>query len=74
MIFMFQKVIFLHINLLDSWPKWEKNIINIHGEKYCGKSHLSEIFIKKNKGIIFDAKKFKFTDEKELKIISKYNY
>jgi len=54
--------------LLDSWPNWEKNIINIHGEKYSGKSHLSEIFVNKNKGIIFDAKKFKFTNQKELKL------
>ena len=54
--------------LLDSWPNWEKNIINIHGEKYSGKSHLSKIFVNKNKGIIFDAKKFKFTNQKELKL------
>ena len=32
--------------------KWEKNIINIYGEKYSGKSHLSEIFKKKNKAKI----------------------
>ena len=54
--------------LLDSWPNWEKNIINIHGEKYSGKSHLSKIFVNKNKGIIFDAKKFKFANQKELKL------
>ena len=51
---------FFAYKLLDSWPNWEKNIINIHGERYCGKSHLTEIFIKKNKGIIFDAKTFQF--------------
>ena len=54
-------------SLLDSWPKWEKNILNVHGEKYSGKSHLSEIFIKKNKGIIFNAKKFKFNSERNLR-------
>ena len=54
-------------SLLDSWPKWEKNILNIYGEKYSGKSHLSEIFIKKNKGIIFNAKKFKFNSERNLR-------
>ena len=59
---------FFAYKLLDSWPNWEKNIINIHGERYCGKSHLTEIFIKKNKGIIFDAKTFQFTDQKELKL------
>ncbi len=53
--------------LLDKWPKWEKNIINIDGEKYSGKSHLSEIFIKKNKGIILNANKFKFNNDFNLR-------
>ncbi len=66
--FFVSKSNFFAFKLLDSWPHWERNIVNIHGEKYSGKSHLSEIFIKKNKGIIFDAKKFKFTDQKELKL------
>ena len=39
-------------NLIESWPKWEKNILNIYGEKFSGKSHLSEIFRKKNNAII----------------------
>jgi len=39
-------------SLIESWPKWEKNILNIYGEKFSGKSHLSEIFKKKNKAII----------------------
>ena len=39
-------------NLMESWPKWEKNILNIYGEKFSGKSHLSEIFKKKYKAII----------------------
>ena len=34
--------------LINSWPKWEKKIVNICGEKYSGKSHLSNIFIQKN--------------------------
>ena len=33
-------------NLVNSWPKWERNIINICGEKYSGKTHLSKIFYK----------------------------
>ena len=28
--------------------KVEKNILNLYGEKYCGKSHLANIFCKKN--------------------------
>jgi len=58
---------FFAYSLLNSWPKWEKNILNIHGEKYCGKSHLSEVFIKKNKGIILDAKKFEFKNDTNLR-------
>ena len=53
--FFVSKSNFFAFSLIDSWPKWEKNIINIHGAKYSGKSHLSEIFIKKNKGIILKA-------------------
>jgi len=43
---------FFAFNLMESWPKWEKNILNIHGEKFSGKSHLSQIFKKKNKALI----------------------
>ena len=37
--------------LIEKWPKWEKNILNIYGEKFSGKTHLSKIFLDKNKGI-----------------------
>tara|TARA_B000000557_G_C20651411_1_gene390744 strand:- start:58 stop:726 length:669 start_codon:yes stop_codon:yes gene_type:complete len=53
---------FFAFNLLETWPKWEKNIVNLCGEKYSGKSHLSEIFSKKSKSIILDAKDFKFNN------------
>ena len=45
-------------DLLSKWPKWENNLINICGENFSGKSHLINIFIKKFKGIIFNANKF----------------
>ena len=48
---------FYAYNLLDSWPKWEKRMINIYGERYSGKTHLIEIFLKKNKGLVIDLKK-----------------
>ena len=44
-----------------------KNILNIHGEKYSGKSHLSEIFVKKNKGIILKSKILQPNYEKDLR-------
>lgn len=40
--------------LIENWPKWEKNILNIHGERFSGKTHLANIFINKNKGIKID--------------------
>ena len=58
---------FYAYNLLLSWPKWEKKIINIHGERYSGKTHLIEIFLKKNKGLIIDIKKFENYDLDELR-------
>ena len=52
--------------LLNQWPKWEKNFLNINGEKFSGKTHLINIFIKKFKGIKFDAISLK---DKDLEII-----
>ena len=50
--FFVSKCNYFAFNQIESWPNWEKNILNIYGEKYSGKSHLSEIFKKKNKAII----------------------
>ena len=41
--------------LLNDWPKWEKNFINLIGEKYSGKTHLVNIFLDKFKGIKIEA-------------------
>ena len=41
--------------LLNCWPKWERNFLNISGEKFSGKTHLINIFLKKFGGIKFDA-------------------
>ena len=59
MIFMFQKVINIFLNFLIKWPKWEKNFLNISGEKFSGKTHLIKIFLKKIKGIKIGCKIFK---------------
>ena len=58
---------FYAYNLLLSWPKWEKKIINIYGEKYSGKTHLIEIFLQKNKGLILDLKNLKNYDLDKLR-------
>ena len=43
-------------SLLDKWPKWSKNFLNISGESFSGKTHLVNIFLKKFKGIKLEAK------------------
>tara|TARA_B100001057_G_C22820706_1_gene939259 strand:+ start:1114 stop:1776 length:663 start_codon:yes stop_codon:yes gene_type:complete len=53
---------------LDMWPKWEKNFINIIGEKLSGKTHLTNIFINKNKGIKIKAKSLSNDHLKKIKI------
>ena len=50
--FFVSKCNYFAFSLIETWPKWEKNILNIYGEKFSGKSHLSEIFKKKNKALI----------------------
>ena len=54
--------------LINKWPKWEKNFLNISGEKYSGKSHLIDIFLKKFKGIKIDSKLLRNDNLKEIKI------
>ena len=55
-------------SLLNQWPKWEKNFLNISGEKFSGKSHLINIFIKKFRGIKLNANSLTNEDLKVIKI------
>jgi len=55
-------------NLINTWPKWEKNFLNICGDNFSGKSHLANIFLKKFKGIKFNAQLFKSEHLQEIKI------
>ena len=41
--------------LLNNWPNWEKNFVNLIGEKFSGKTHLINIFLEKFKGIKIEA-------------------
>ena len=41
--------------LINKWPNWEKNFLNISGEKHSGKTHLTNIFLKKFSGIRIKA-------------------
>ena len=55
-------------DLLNNWPRWEKNFLNISGKKFSGKSHLVNIFLNKFKGIKFKAKLFNNDDLKQIKL------
>ena len=59
---------FFAFQLIDNWPKWEKNILNIYGEKFSGKTHLSNIFLSKNNGIKVDEKDINNEIFKKLKL------
>ena len=56
-------------DLLNDWPNWEKNFVNVNGENFSGKTHLINIFIKRFKGVIFDANTF---DNKNLSNLNLY--
>ena len=55
-------------NLINTWPKWEKKFINICGDNFSGKSHLTNIFLKKFKGIKINAHSFKSEHLHEIKV------
>ena len=38
-------------NLINNWSSQKEKFLNIIGEKFCGKSHLINIFLEKNKGL-----------------------
>ena len=46
---------FYSFELVNNWPKWEKNFLNISGEKFSGKTHLTNIFLKKFDGIKIES-------------------
>ena len=54
--------------LLNMWPKWEKNFVNLIGEKFSGKTHLINIFLQKFKGIKINANEIDNKFLSEIKI------
>jgi len=59
---------FFAFSLIEKWPKWEKNILNIYGDKYCGKTHLSNIFKKQHTAFKMQANEFNHESLKEFKV------
>jgi len=58
---------FYTFELINKWPKWEKNFLNISGEKYSGKSHLINIFLKKFDGIKIESNHLNNNNLKKIK-------
>src|SRR5210317_732086 len=53
---------------LNNWPKWEKNFLNIAGDRYSGKTHLINIFLKKFNGIKLNANSLSDEEINKIKI------
>ncbi len=49
---------FFAYSIIEKWPKWEKKIFNIYGEKFSGKTHLANIFKSKTKALFIKANEF----------------
>jgi chromosomal replication initiation ATPase DnaA len=60
---------FYTFELIHKWPKWEKNFLNIIGDKFSGKTHLVNIFLKKFGGIRFESNQL---NEDNLKSINSF--
>ena len=56
-------------NIINGWPKWLKNTVNLYGEQYSGKSHLSKIF--ETKTTCLNIESINFTNEILLKFKTK---
>ena len=60
---------FYPFELINKWPKWEKNFLNISGKKFSGKTHLINIFLKKFNGIKIESN---LLNDEYLKTIKPY--
>ena len=54
--------------LLNQWPKWEKNFLNISGEKFSGKTHLLIFLLKNLKVLNSNANTLTDDDLKTIKV------
>jgi len=55
-------------NIIESWPKWEKKIVNLTGEKYSGKTHLSTIFKLKSNALYLHSTDIDNSTLKKIKL------
>ena len=54
--------------LLNNWPRWEKNFVNLIGDRFSGKTHLVNIFLEKFNGIKIEAKDLNNETLKKIKL------
>ena len=66
-------------NIINGWPKWLKRTVNLYGEQYSGKSHLSKIF--ETKTTCLNIESINFTNEillkfktKQVLIVENFNF
>ena len=45
-------------DIVNSWPNWVNKILNVHGEKFSGKSHLTSVLEKKTSCLKVFSKNF----------------
>ena len=55
-------------NIIDKWPKWDKKILNIFGEKFSGKTHLANIFKSKSNALFIKSKEINEDFFKNIKL------
>ena len=55
-------------NIIEKWPKWEKKILNISGEKFSGKTHLANIFKLKSSALYLNEKEISNDIFKKIKL------
>ena len=55
-------------NIMNKWPKWEKRILNICGEKFSGKTHLANIFKSKSNALLINQNKIDNDMFKQIKL------
>ena len=60
---------FYAFELIHKWPKWGKNFLNISGERFSGKTHLVNIFLKKFNGLKIESN---LLNDENLKTIKPY--
>ena len=54
--------------IINTWPAWDKKILNISGEKFSGKSHLANIYKLKSKAFLINGKDINNSIFKNLKL------